>query len=267
MLKKITTIANRVALISETLNNNEEMHSSLIGAGMSEAFLEEGREALLGFLEMVEELTEHVADHTALERAERNIVELEAWLDTHVRLWRRAAGAAIDDAQWDAALGVELVGADPMFRVTMRAWRLLSVMRTHVELQEALAGRAQLSDELMRGRSLLHRGLRQMRLLSKLKAGEERDGASYEEMVKVGSEMESWLARFDEQVLQASDDIEDLGLLGVAPEGQALPLGGASHTVVLHRKGQRTPPEPVPAASTPHWSVGASGNKENYWKS
>lgn len=254
MPTSITELTYRVGLISETLKRRPQLESAIAASGIDAAQLKQGHQLAHQAFELTSELEEAHGDHTAHEQARRSVIELESWHRTILSLFRRALPATPQG--WETVTGADIDTEEYTWDVMMRVWRTLSVIRCNAPLWKTLSSKRRVDDDLVRCLTLLRKTTK---LVHKLHRSEEAHA--------LRDQLQDFLNAFALASTEAlANQPVALGLLGIAPEGLAQPLGGAAYDVLRHQRAQSQAPSPIPAGPCPQWTPGAAGNRENYWE-
>lgn len=191
--------------------------------------------------------------------------EVEMWLQTAVYEVKKAVAA--DDFVMELVQADKLHAHEHTLTVIAKSLRVLTILRCDSRVNKELGGPERVRQILNRGHALLKK-LYKATDLRLAADGEEAKLAVFSDLVSHRAAMESWLRALVAAVpAVAEKDLRLLGRLGYAPNEYGIPVGGTSYAVVLHEKGQTTPPDPRFVTECPGWSAGRQGrNRENLGK-
>lgn len=256
-------LLGHAAAAAHGFENSTELSQAMRQAGLSGEAIAAAAKLTHDGESLVERKLEELGENRIYEHnVHVATTELEMWQQTTRFLLRTKLA---EPSLVALAMAEDLHTHEHAVTAIARSHRLLSVIRTDERVHGPLGDYRKVRDLLNRGWALTQRLYRstEIRLADGLKANPS--APIFDELLVHRARMTRWLIDVDRASRAVPEkDARVLGLLGYAPEGVGIPVGGNSYAVVLHERGQTDAPDPAMRHECTGWSIGRQGrNNEN----
>ena len=257
-------LMGQIFVAIETWDSLPDVRESMSKVGLTNDEVEAGRALVKEGEKLVEQRREEAGgDRIAFHGVHQSAAEVEMWLQTV----KASLGAKVgDDDVLQRAIDHGLHSKDHTVTAVASTLRTLGVLRTDERIEEGYKRRQSLHDLIVRGQTLLAKLMAATEVLVGDNAS-SRPSDVFDKIEQHRQKMAEWVVELAVTAEKAKEQPQILGLLGYLPDGVGLPAGGTSFAVPLHKRAQRSAPDPTETGSTSGWSAGRQGrNNENMGK-